>query len=83
MPEDNHRSIEVIEFNWPLFVYQWRARGKGEYLFTIAVWKGTALLPICHLQPLQTALDALNQALITAGRSQSLSTTSAVSDRTA
>lgn len=94
MPEDNHRanqkeiirdisaysSTEVIEFNWPLYVYQRRARDRGEFLFTIAVWNGTTLMPICHLQPFQTALEALGEALTKAGRSQSMSTVSAGSD---
>lgn len=94
MPEDNHdgnqkeiisgfsasSSVEVIEFNWPLYVYQRRARDGGDYLFTIAVWHGTKLMPICHLQPFQTALDALGQALIKAGRSQSLCTVSDSND---
>ena len=93
LAEDNHHgnkkeiirdasdrsSIEVIEFNWPLYVYQ-RARGADTFLFTIAVWNGTKLMPICHLQPFQTALDALGQALIKAGQSQSASTPSAGSD---
>ena len=94
MPEDNHNgnqreivrnasacnSLEVIEFNWPLYVYQRPARDGEEYLFTIAVWKGTRLLPICHLQPFQTALEALGEALIKTGRSQLVSTASAGSD---
>jgi len=94
LPENNHNgnqkkiagtnsvcgSREVIEFHWPLFVYQRRARDGGEYLFTIAVWHGTRLLPICHLQPFQAALTALGQALITAGQSRSVSTVSAGSD---
>lgn len=93
MREDNHNgneektgcntsalsSMEVIEFNWPLFVYQRRAGGE-EFLFTIGVWNGTRLVPICHLQPFQTALDALGQALIKAGQSQSVPTASAGSD---
>lgn len=95
MPEDNHignqnkivgstsdrSSMEVIEFNWPLFVYQRQRRGGGEYVFTIAAWEGTKLVPICHLQPFETALDALGQALITAGRSRSAPTARAGSDR--
>lgn len=95
LPEDNHNrnqkespvdtsagsSMEVIEFNWPLYVYQRRARDGEEYLFTIAVWKGTRLLPICHLQPFQSALAALGNVLIHAGQSQSMSTASAGSDR--
>ena len=94
MPEDNHHgnereivrdasacnSMEVIEFNWPLYVYQRRAPDGQEFLFTIAVWNGTTLMPICHLQPFQTALETLGQALIKAGRSQSMSTVSAGSD---
>ena len=94
MLEDNHNgnekktggstsalnSMEVIEFNWPLFVYQRRASGEGDYLFTIGVWNGTKLMPICHLQPFQTALAALGQALIKAGRSQSVSPPSAGGD---
>ena len=83
MPEDNHNnssasnSIEVIEFNWPLYVYQRRAQGEGEFLFTIAVWNGTTLMPICHLQPFQAALGALGEALIKIGRSQLVSAPSA------
>lgn len=94
MPEDNHNgnrieivnstsacsSMGIIEFNWPLFVYQRRARGGGEFLFTIAVWRGPKLLPICHLQPFHSALAALGQALIAAGQSQSASIVSAGSD---
>lgn len=94
MPEDNHNgnqkeslgdisvssSMEVIEFNWPLYVYQRRARDEEEYLFTIGVWKGTRLLPICHLQPFQSALAALGNALIQAGKLQSMSAASAGSD---
>jgi len=72
--------MEVIEFNWPLFVYQRRTSSSEEYLFTIAVWHGTKLLPICHLQPFQNALAALGQALIKAGGSQSVSIASAGSD---
>lgn len=95
MAEDNHNenhrkiagstsicsSLEVLEFNWPLFVYKRRMVSGTEDLYTIAVWKGTTLLPICHLQPFQTALAALGQALITAVRSHSASTASASSDR--
>jgi hypothetical protein len=91
LPEDHHNgnqansisgtsagsSMEVIEFNWPLYVYQRRARTQEEFQFTIAVWNGTKLMPICHLQPFQTALGALGQALMKAGQSQSASTRSA------
>lgn len=91
MPEDNQHgnqntiangtsgcsSPKVIEFNWPLYVYQRRARGGGEFLFTIGAWNGTRLLPICHLQPFQAALGALGEALIKVGRSQSVSVPSA------
>ena len=94
MPEDNHRanqkeiirdisvcsSMEAIEFNWPLYVYQRRARDGGEFLFTIAVWNGTTLVPICHLQPFQTALDTMGEALMKAGQSRSASTVTAGSD---
>lgn len=66
--------MEVIEFNWPLYVYQRRARDGGDYLFTLAVWHGTKLMPICHLQPFQIALAALGEAVISAGQSQSVST---------
>lgn len=95
MPEDNHRanqkeiirdtsacsSLEVIEFNWPLYVYQRRARDGEGYLFTIAVWQGTMLVPICHLQPFQSAVAALGNALIQAGQSQPLFAASTGSDR--
>lgn len=54
---------EAIEFNWPLYVYKRRARDDEEYLYTIAVWKGTTLMPICHLQPLETAMAALREGL--------------------
>jgi len=69
-----------IEFNWPLFVYKRQLLHGTEDLYTIAVWKGTSLFPICHLQPFQTALAALGQALITAVRAQAASTTSEGSD---
>lgn len=76
MPENNgHRSgAHSVEFSLPLHVYkQIGANGRPD-LYLIAVWEGTSLMPLCHLQPLDIALDKLRERLSSAGKTHALQT---------
>jgi hypothetical protein len=68
-------QVDVVEFNWPLYVYKRRSRDGKEDLYTIAVWKGTTLMPLCHLQPLESALETLRNRLSSAGKTEVTSIT--------
>ena len=61
------KPADVVEFNWPLRIYKRRPAGRTEYLYTIAVWKGTTLVSICLLQPLDVALKAIADHIAGAG----------------
>ena len=65
------KPADVVEFNWPLRVYKRRLAGRTEYLYTIAVWKGTTLVSICILQPLDVALKAIAEHIAGAGIAES------------
>ncbi len=55
--------VDVVEFNWPLHVHKQQLGDGGEYLYTIAVWKGTTLMPLCLRQRLDSALAVLGHDL--------------------
>lgn len=77
MPETNGNGsgVHSVEFSLPLHVYkQIGANGRPD-LYLIAVWEGTTLMPLCHLQPLDIALDKLRERLNSAGKTQALQTT--------
>ena len=76
MPDENRNGpespnhAEVIEFNWPLYVYKKRVEGQTDHLYSIALWRGTTLVSICLLQPLDIAVAALADLLQKAGCSE-------------
>lgn len=57
----------VIQFNWPLFVHKRRFQNEQDYRYTIAIWRGTGLVSLCLMQPLEIAVQALTEILRNAG----------------
>jgi hypothetical protein len=68
---EKEKPADVVEFNWPLRIYKRRPAGRTEYLYTIAVWKGTTLVSICLLQPLDVAMKAIADHIAGAGIAES------------
>ncbi len=66
---ETFKGLDVIEFDWPLHVYRKRCDGQTD-LYSLAVWKGTVLMPICLLQPIEAALDGLRECLSSAGKTE-------------
>ena len=68
---EKEKPADVVEFNWPLRIYKRRPAGRTEYLYTIAAWKGTTLVSICLLQPLDVAMKAIADHIAGAGIAES------------
>lgn len=77
MAENNGNGSRppVIEFALPLHVYKRIGEHGRPDLYLISVWEGTTLMPLCHLEPLDIALDKLRERLSSAGKTQALQTT--------
>lgn len=77
MPENNgnESGAHSVEFSLPLHVYKQIGMNGRPDLYLIAVWEGTSLMPLCHLQPLDIALDKLRERMSRAGKAQALQTT--------
>lgn len=77
MPENNGRGtgLHAVEFELPLHVYKQIGDNGRADLYLIGIWEGTTLKPLCHLQPLEVAMDKLRERLISAGQAYALQTT--------
>jgi hypothetical protein len=71
----NGSGPSSIEFSLPLHVYKRIGEEGRPDLYLIGVWEGTTLKALCHLQPIDIALEKLRECLSNAGKTQALQTT--------
>jgi hypothetical protein len=77
VPENNGNGTgyHAVEFELPLHVYKQIGENGRPDLYLIGVWEGQTLKAICHLQPLDIAMDKLRERLSSAGKTHALQTT--------
>lgn len=77
MPDRNGNGTGAhsVEFALPLHVYKKIGANGHPDLYLIAVWEGTTLMPLCHLEPLDIALNKLRERLNSTGKTHALQAT--------
>lgn len=50
-----------------LHIWKQRAEGGRPDRYTVGVWQNGRILPLCHVQPLNNAVAAIQNALLQAG----------------
>jgi hypothetical protein len=71
----NGSGPHAVEFALALHVYKQIGDNGRPDLYLIAVWEGTTLMPLCHLEPLDIAMEKLRERLANAGKTPALQTT--------